>query len=252
MSDHVRVGEVQDDQVVLAGPDRCHRLRGQFRRRHLRLQIIGRDLGGGDHDAVLAGIGRLLAAVEEIGDVRIFLGLRHAQLAQARLRGRLAQPLRQGLGREQGRHHRVQLGAVGGHADGAGELRPPRPGEALEVRLQHGVEDLADAVRAEVEAEEPVAILHAGIGADHGGHDELVGHTLGIGAGDGALRIGEVPAFAQYHRLPGLRDTLPAIVAVHGEVAARDGGDHGLGRQARPRNRRYSRLPIAAAYRGHR
>ncbi len=58
--DHVGIGVVQDDQVVFAGTDRLDRFVRELGRRHFRLQVIGRDLWRGDHNAVLAGILRFL------------------------------------------------------------------------------------------------------------------------------------------------------------------------------------------------
>ena len=81
---HVRIGIVQHDQVVLAGVDRLHRLCRQLGRRHFRLQVIGCDLGRRHHDAVFAGKRFFPSAVEEIGDVRILLRFRHAQLRAVR------------------------------------------------------------------------------------------------------------------------------------------------------------------------
>ena len=100
MPDHVGIGEVQHDHVVLAGVDRRDRLGGKLRRRHFRLQVVGRDLRRRHHDAVLAGVGLLAAAVEEVGDVRIFLGLGHAQLGAAGVGDHLAQDVREALRRE--------------------------------------------------------------------------------------------------------------------------------------------------------
>ena len=84
MADHVAVGVIADDRVV-AVPLAIAATSLSVTSNALisGLQIVGRDLGRGHHDAVLARIGRLDAAVEEIGDVRVFLGLGDAQLPQA-------------------------------------------------------------------------------------------------------------------------------------------------------------------------
>ena len=55
VADHVGVGEIDDDQVELVGLDRRDQLVGHFIGRHLRLQVVGRDLGRGHQDALLAG-----------------------------------------------------------------------------------------------------------------------------------------------------------------------------------------------------
>ena len=81
--DHVAVGEVQDDQIINVLVDLLQqRIRDQIRA-HLRLQVIGRHLRGGDQDAVFSRIGRFHTTVEEEGDVRIFLRFGDAQLSAA-------------------------------------------------------------------------------------------------------------------------------------------------------------------------
>ena len=57
--------------------------------------------------------------------------------------------------------------------------------------IEHDAEDFAHPVGAEVEAQHAVAVLHAAIVADHGGHDEFVGLPLRIGVGDRSLRVRE-------------------------------------------------------------
>ena len=92
MADHVGVGEIDDDRrrsvplsiastslSVTSGAD----ISG--------LQIVGRDLGRGHQDAALAGKLLLAPAIEEEGDVRVFLGLGDAQLRQAGLRHQFAE-----------------------------------------------------------------------------------------------------------------------------------------------------------------
>ena len=65
-----------------------------------------------------------------------------------------------------------------------------------------------------------------GVGAGEG-RDELVGDSVVIELGDAGDRVGVGAAFgvAGDHRVEGLQLLLPAEVAVHGEVAAGDGGD---------------------------
>ena len=53
---HVAVGEVEDDHVVVAGEDALDALVGDLIGAHLRLQVVGGHLGGGDQHPVLAGI----------------------------------------------------------------------------------------------------------------------------------------------------------------------------------------------------
>ncbi len=138
VADHVGIGVVQDDQVVLAGVDRGDDLVGQFRRRHFRLQVVGRDLRRRHHDAVLAGKRLLAAAVEEIRDVRIFLGLGGAQLRAAGVGDDLAEDFRERLRREDRLHELVELVRVLRHADGAGNLHRALAFKARKLRIEHG------------------------------------------------------------------------------------------------------------------
>ena len=86
VSNHVRVGEVENHHVVLAAFDALDRFVRHLKRTHLRLEVIRRHLRGGNQRAVFAGIRRFHAAVEEERDVRILFGLRNAQLRQPVLR----------------------------------------------------------------------------------------------------------------------------------------------------------------------
>ena len=54
VSDHVGIRIIEHDQVELAGFDGVDDLVGDLVRRHLRLLVIGRDLGRWHQDALLA------------------------------------------------------------------------------------------------------------------------------------------------------------------------------------------------------
>ena len=89
----------------------------------------------------------------------------------------------------------VELLAVLRHADGRGELALCAcAGSRKNRRIEHRGRDFAHAVGAEVEAQHAVAVAHAAIAADHGGHDELVELLLGVGVGDRRLRDRESAA----------------------------------------------------------
>ena len=115
MPHHVRVGKVHDHNIegrVLHRLD--HRI-GDASRAHLRRKIIGRDLLRRHQQPVLAREGRLDSAVEKVSHVRVFLRLRHAQIAQLRLRHHVRQQALHALGRN---HHRQrELGIVLRHGD---------------------------------------------------------------------------------------------------------------------------------------
>ncbi len=130
-------------------------------------------------------IGLLAAAVEEVGDVRIFLGLGHAQLRAAGVGDDLAEDVRPGSAA--GRSSACSASscvAVLRHADGGGEADDARAREAGERRIEQRAEDLAHAVGAEVEAQHAVAVAHAAIVADHRRQHELVADVVRIGVRD--------------------------------------------------------------------
>ena len=83
MTDHIGVGEVEDDEVIEAFLDPIDHLVGERDGAHLGLEVVGGDLGRRSHDTLLAGVGCLLAAVEEVGDVGVFLRLGHPGLLEA-------------------------------------------------------------------------------------------------------------------------------------------------------------------------
>ena len=73
MAYHVRICEVYDDNIIFSGADRVCQLLTNGRCAHLRLKVIGCDLRGLHKDTVLTRIRLLNAAVEEEGNVGIFL-----------------------------------------------------------------------------------------------------------------------------------------------------------------------------------
>ena len=225
VADHVGIGEVQNDHVVFAGADRLDRLGGEFGRRHLGLQVVGRDLGRRHHDAVLALVGLLAAAVEEVGDVRIFFRFGHAQLRAAGVGHHLAEDVREALRRKDRLHQPVEIVAVLCHAGRRGEFDFALAREAGEIRIEHGAEDFAYPVGAEVEAQQAVAVLDPAIAADHRRHDELVELLFCVGIIDGRLRVWKARALGFDDGVVGFGDALPALVAVHRVIAPDHGGD---------------------------
>src|SRR2546426_8769382 len=85
MSHHVPVGVIAEDEVVLLRLDRLAEHVGDAGSAHLRHQVVGRDLLGGDEDALFAGVRGLDAAIEEVRDVGVLLGLGGADRKSTRL-----------------------------------------------------------------------------------------------------------------------------------------------------------------------
>ena len=84
VADHVGVGEVDDREPRPVLGERLPERAGDLPRAHLRLVVVGRDVAlGGYERTPLPGVRPLAAAVEEVRDVRVLLGLGHMQLALA-------------------------------------------------------------------------------------------------------------------------------------------------------------------------
>ena len=224
VADHVAVGEVQDDHVVLAALNAFNAFGSHFGGAHLRLQVVGSHLRAGDDAAVLALVGSLDAAVEKEGNVCVLLGLCNAQLGLAVLRQVLAQNVLQ-------LHRRVSHFAVGhggvvlGHADVVHLLAAAAALKAGESIVAEDAGHLAGTVGAEIHEDDGVAILHAAALAGDAGQNELVGLVVGVGCLDGLLSVGGVVALAVDERGVGLLLAVPVVVAVHGVVTAGDAGD---------------------------
>ena len=73
---------------------------GNAGRAHLRRQIVGGHPLGWNQAALLSGIRRLVAAIEEVGDVGVLLGLRGPELGAALLRQDFGQDAGQAEGRK--------------------------------------------------------------------------------------------------------------------------------------------------------
>ncbi len=228
MTDHVRIGEVQDDDVVLVLIKPLHELIGHEVGAHLRLLVVGCYLfRGRDQGAILTGERLFPAAVEEEGDVGVFLGLGDAQLGQPCIADHLREDVDQFLGPEG--DGKIEGLVVAGHADIGGKPRPDIAGEAAESRIGKGAGYLAGAVGAEVEEDEAVAVLHPAHRDapvhDHAGQNELVGHPIGVALPDGGLGAREGGPLAGDHGAVCLLDAVPAVVTVHGVVTADHRGD---------------------------
>ena len=227
VADHVAVGVVDDDHVEALVVDGFDDPVGDFRRAHLRLQVVGGHLRRRNQDAFLAGEGLFAATGEEEGDVGVLLGLGDAQLGLAVVGQVLAEHVGQRLGGEGGRGGNACR--VLGEHDEAGQLRHAGPLEAIEVGFDEGAGQFAGAVCAEIHEHHGIAIFHPHRLADGGGLDELVALAALVG-GDQAVHrvIGLVLGLAVDDQLISLLHAIPAVVAVHGEVAADQAGDPAL------------------------
>ena len=224
MADHVAVGVVADDGVEPAAGDRRHQLVGQLVRAHLGLQVVGRNLGRRHQHALLAGIGCLDSAVEEIGDVRVLLGLGNAQLPEPLPGDVFAETVADVLRQECRRQREVR--AVAGQRAVVTEFGYVASRKTAEPGIGERARHLAGAVGAEIHEHHRVAVTHRHDRRDCGRLHELVAFAARIGLLERGQRIARlVERLALREQVVGGLHAFPALVAVHRIVASDDGGD---------------------------
>ena len=184
MADHVGVGEVDDPEAVAvrraSAPAKRRRRRAGA---HLRLVVVGRDVARRVDQAALLPLPLLLAAaVEEVGDVRVLLGLGDVQLAARRLGDHLGERRLRPLprGRRPGRAspcgtRSSSSGRAAGRRRAANSSKPGSASATVSCRARSGR-------KLTKIATSPVG--HAVVVADHGRLDELVGLAALVGVGD--------------------------------------------------------------------
>ena len=149
----------------------------------------------------------------------VFFGFRDPELLHAKLGDIFAEGVGQRF-RLKGHldigHGRVVLG----HAHiGQGE-EAFLPLKALESRIHKGAGDFPGPVRTEVEEYHRIPGADLSAAGTHGRHHEFVGNLLGVAVGHRLHRALCLDALAVNHGGIGLFHTVPAVVAVHGVVAA--------------------------------
>ena len=218
MADHVRVREVDDHEAVAVIVDGSRNAVCDLGRRHLRLVVVARDVSGRvDEDPLLPRERLLAPAVEEVGDVRVLLGLRRVELADAVGREHLGEHVLDLLIPEDDRE--VEVVPVAGHC------------RQVDAALTELLGELPRAIGAEVEEDRGVASgIEARTAVDDGGLDELVRNSAVVARLDGGDRILGLLALPLDDGAERAFGAIPAVVAVHRVVAARDGRD-AVGRQ---------------------
>ncbi len=103
-----------------------------------------------------------------------------------------------------------------------GRAKPSKSGSSRAARISRARS------APEVRHHDAVAVADRRAVADHRRAQELVGLAAGVGGLDRRHGIvGAVPGLGEGHRPPGRLNPLPAVVAVHCEEPAGDGGDPG-------------------------
>jgi hypothetical protein len=222
MANHIAVRVVTDDGVVFSAFDGGDQFLGQLGGAHFRLQIVGRHFRRVNQDPLFAFKRLFYAAIEEEGDVSVFFSFGDAQLGFIVLR----HPLAEGIGQRGGRIGAGDFdvgGVFGEHHEI--EINHFLTRKAVEVGVDEGAGDFTRAVGTEVHEDQRVAVFHRGIGlaggADNGRFHEFVVFVTGVGGlqtCDGG--IGLEFAFGQGQQIISLFHAIPAVVAVHGVIAA--------------------------------
>ena len=115
MADHVGVGEVDDDDVEGGVADGFDDGVGDAGGGHLGGEVVGGYFLRGDEGAVFAGEGLFDAAVEEVGDVGVLLGLGYAEVAEVGLGHEVGEEVVHRLGGDD--DGELEVFVVLGHAD---------------------------------------------------------------------------------------------------------------------------------------
>lgn len=219
MSHHVRRREIVHQEVVTPAADAFAQPLGHARGAHLGVFVVRGYLGRGDQVAFFAGELFLDAAVEEEGDVGVFLGLRHVVLLEALDREPLGEDVGHDLGREG--DGVGELDVVARHC---GEVDVVWVGEVRQGASVEAAEELgrlADAIAAVVEVEDGVVVVDAASGAvEDDGFEEFVGFVFRVARFDGCDGVGAGFAFAGDQRFQADFDPLPAFVSVHDVVSS--------------------------------
>ncbi len=228
MTDHVRVGEVDDHHIVLVGVEPLQHDVGDLAGAHLRLEIVRAHLWRRDDLAVFALEGLLRVVVEEERHVSVLLGLGAAELFEAQFAPIGGEDVLH-LGRLAKCHRHGDAGVVLGHADEA-DVRKRRSNELLEIRVHERPGQFAGSVAPEVEEDDAVAVVDGRqrlmvLIDDAGWLDELIGDVPVVAALDGIRCAGGFEPFAAPQALIGLLDAVPSAVAVHGVESSHDRSD---------------------------
>ena len=225
---HVRIGVIHHKKVIPFGFDPPHKAVGQRAGAHLRRQIIGSHVRRRDEQSFLALERRFPPAVEEVGHMGVFLGLRRVELAKTRLRDDTSDRPFDIDGLE-GRARPLPVDITCQRDEL--KVRRQRALETVERRFAQGREKLTHPIGPEVEEEDGVAGTYPprpGFDSrwgDDRGLDKFVGDAVIISRAQNSVGRGRDLAFAVDDGAPRFRDPIPSPVAVHAMVAPPDAGD---------------------------
>lgn len=224
VANHIGGSEVVHDKIELLLSDALSHLLTDSGSRHLRLEIVGSNTGGGDKLALLAGELLLNTTVEEEGNVSVLLGLGNVALLELLLAKPLSKNVTHVLGRESNGEGIVGLVLSHGGEVSVLGVREVRDDRAVEVTQE--LSDLTNTVGTVVEEEEGIVILETTlIAVDNDGLQELVVLTSLVAGLDGSDGVGGSLTLTLDETVQGNGDTLPSLITVHSIVSADNGSD---------------------------
>ena len=252
VADHVGVGEVDDPEAVAPLGPVVGELGGRRGGAHLGLLVVGGDVPGRvDQVALLPAPLLLAAAVEEVGDVGVLLGLGDVQLASRRARRspRPGSSRAPAAGRRPGRASRRWYSVIvvtvqrAGAAPRSNSAKSGSPSAIVSCRARSG-RKLTKTTGSS--AGDPVVV------ADHRRLDELVGLVALVGLLHRLHGVVGARRARVHDRVVGALGAVPAAVAVHAPVAPAHRADPAGVAQPALRPPRRSPPPTWAACRGRR
>ena len=152
----------------------------------------------------------------------VFLRLGNAELGKSLVLEIFAKVVGNALGRVS--HLDIETFLVAGHGGvGGAELFVTR--EPIKGVIREGMGQLSGPVGTEVVEDYGVIFLHTGVVADDCRKDKLIGNIFGVAVSEALSSGGSLFSAGVGDGFVGLGYSVPALVSVHGVVAATDSGD---------------------------
>src|SRR5438876_10807463 len=179
VSNHVRVGKVDDEYVCLALVNKTQDIVRDLESRHFRLKIVSSNLRRGHQQSLLAAKLLFRAPIEEIGDVGVLLGFGETKVFDAKTREHVGE---NGLVLARGKGDRQRNRDVVNREANEIDRRSIRNRKLVKTCDSQHSRDLARAVGTKVEKYYSVAILNgryrlAALINDNYGFNKFVGHA---------------------------------------------------------------------------
>ena len=150
--------------------------------------------------------------------MRVFLRLGNPQLLASGLCENIAENILQFDRREKRCDERVKSVGILDHAERRCEIDDPPAIKSIERRVQQGRQNFSRSIRAEIQHQNAVTVLHTAVAVNRRRFDELIRRTRFVGRFHGGDRICSPFAMGVDKQFVGPRHTVPAFVPVHCEI----------------------------------